>query len=335
MDNGVLSAIGDTPLIKLERAILGNRFALFAKLECLNPGGSIKDRPAYHILRHAWSRGDIDDRSVIVESSSGNMGIGLAQACRVYGLRFICVIDPKTTAQNIQMLETYGAEIQLVSEPDPVSGEFLPARIQRVKDLIEEIPGAFWPNQYANEMSSMAHYETTMHEIASALKGRIDYLFCATSTCGTIMGCSEYVRDHGMQTRIVAVDAVGSLIFGSTSGERLIPGLGAGLRPPLCRPEAVQCCVHVTDLECVVGCRRLMEREGLLVGGSSGGAFSAVERLADEIPDGSVCVVIFPDRGERYLDTIYSDAWVRAHLGDACSLWSGTPASTPLLQAVR
>jgi cysteine synthase A len=320
MYQGILSAIGNTPLIELRRAVPGAPFRLFAKLEALNPGGSAKDRPAWSILRHALASGRIGPGTVVVESSSGNMGIGLAQACRVYGLRFICVIDPKTAPQNVRLLELYGAEIDLVTEREPVSGEFLQARIARVGHLLGEIPGSFWPNQYANEMCSMAHYETTMHEIASALKGEVDFLFCATSTCGTITGCAEYVRDHGMRTQIMAVDAVGSRIFAMEPGPRLIPGFVVGFRPSLCRTELVSRCVHVSDVDCVTGCRHLLRSEGLLAGGSSGGVLAAVMWLQDEIPTGAQCVMILPDRGECYLDTVYSDVWVREKLGNLTCL---------------
>lgn len=314
MREGILSTIGNTPLVRLTRVIPDAPFSLYAKLEALNPGGSAKDRPAFNMLKAAWESGVIGPGSVVVESSSGNMGIGLAQACALYGLRFLCVVDPKAAAQNVRMLEIYGAEIVRVTEPDPASGEFLQARLQRVQRLLREIPGSFWPNQYANGMNSMSHYEGTMHEIAAALKGEVDYLFCATSTCGTITGCAEYVRDHGMSTRVIAVDALGSLIFGERKGPRMIPGIGAGLRPQLCRPELVDRCVYVTDMDCVVGCRRLVRREGFLAGGSSGAVISAVEKLRHEIPPDAVCVAILPDRGERYLDTVYSDDWVRDRL---------------------
>jgi cysteine synthase A len=317
---GILSAIGNTPLVELKKVIPKLPFRLFAKLEALNPGGSAKDRPALGILQHALSSGRLREGSVVIESSSGNMGIGLAQACRIFGLRFICVIDPRTAPQNVRLLRLYSAEIDLVTMPDPATGEFLQARVSRVRELLQRIPGSFWPNQYANEANAMAHYETTMHEIASALKGEVDYLFCATSTCGTITGCAEYARDHGMSTQIVAVDAVGSRIFGEVSGKRLIPGFGAGFRPDLCRTELVSRCVHVSDLDCVTGCRRLLGSEGLLAGGSSGGVLVAVDRLKGEIPAGAHCVMILPDRGERYLDTVYSDDWVCEHLGLASCL---------------
>lgn len=317
---GILSTVGNTPLIRLNRFVADAKFSLFAKMESFNPGGSIKDRPALTILREAFSAGVVRPDSVIVESSSGNMGIGLAQACRYYGLRFICVVDPKTTHQNLQLLRAYGAEVDYVAQPDPETGEFLPARINRVKALLAEIPSAFWPNQYANLNNPMSHYRT-MGEIAAALEGRIDYLFVATSTCGTVRGCAEYARDHGIATRIIAVDAYGSLIFGDVKAKRLLPGMGAGLRPPLCDVSLVDQCVHVTDLECVTGCRRLVATEAILAGGSSGGVVAAVAKIKDQIPDGSVCVAILPDRGERYLDTVYSDDWVREHFGDVERLW--------------
>lgn len=320
---GVLSAVGNTPLVRLERVYPGLPFQLYGKLEALNPGGSIKDRPAIEILEQAMSSGEIGRGSVIVESSSGNMGIGLAQACAVYGLRLICVVDAKASKQNIAILEAYGAQIDYVPEPDPATGEFLQARLNRVRDLMAEIPGAFWPNQYANERNAGSHYRTTMHEVATALGGKVDFVFCATSTCGTVRGCGEYVRDHrgqGMSTRVVAVDAKGSLIFSDVKAKRMFPGMGAGLRPPLCDLGVIDDFILVSDLECVAGCRRLVRREGILAGASSGGLIAAVDLFRDKIPAGSNAVVILPDRGERYLDTVYSDDWVREHLGEVPDL---------------
>lgn len=319
--DGILSAIGGTPLVALRRMVRGRRFDLFGKLEALNPGGSIKDRPAVSILQHALEAGEIGSDAVIVESSSGNMGIGLAQACRYYGLRFICVVDPKAAAANLRMMRAYGAEVERVTEPDPESGEFLQARLHRVGELLRTVEGAFWPNQYANHQNPRAHYEGTIDEVVSALGGRVDFLFVATSTCGTIRGCGEYVRDRGLSTRVVAVDAVGSLIFSDVKAPRRIPGLGAGLRPPLCDISLIDECVHVTDLDCVVGCRKLVAREAILAGGSSGGVLRAVEKLGDQIPDGARCVAILPDRGERYMETIFCDEWVRDHFGEVEHLW--------------
>lgn len=318
---GVLTAVGETPIVLLRKVYPNLPFQLYAKLEALNPGGSIKDRPAREILREAIQRGEVDRNTVIVESSSGNMGIGLAQACAYYGLRFICVVDIKATRQNLQLLEIYGAEISRVTEPDPATGELLPARIQRVRELLVEHGNAFWPNQYANEENSGAHFRTTMQEVATALDHRVDFLLCATSTCGTVRGCGEYVRKHRMSTRIVAVDSVGSLIFSNQQGPRYLPGMGAGVRPPLCDLRFIDEHVLISDLECVLACRRLVRKEGILAGASSGGLIAAVDKLRDRIPAGANCVIILPDRGERYVDTVYSDTWVREHFGEVSGLW--------------
>jgi len=317
---GILSLIGNTPLLELERFYAGAGFRVFAKLEGFNPGGSIKDRPAVAILEDGLRSGVIGPDTVIVESSSGNMGIGLAQACRYHGLRLICVVDCKTAATNIQVLRAYGAEIDCVDEPDPATGELLQARLDRVQELLQQTENAFWPNQYANLKNPGSHYQTTMREIAAAL-GRIDFLFVATSTCGTIRGCGEYIRDHGLATRVIAVDAVGSLIFGDRKAKRMIPGLGAGIKPPLCDISLIDQCIHVDDLDCLIGCRRMMAREACLVGGSSGGVLMAVEKFRSHIPAGAACAVILPDRGERYLDTLFCDAWARQYFGGVESLW--------------
>lgn len=333
MKESILSTIGHTPLVKLTRVLPDCPFCLFAKLEGFNPGGSAKDRPALYILLEAMRTGTIKPWTVVIESSSGNLGIGLAQACRYLGLRFICVVDPKTTTQNIRILKAYGAEIDQVTQPDPATGEFLQARINRVQLLLETIEDSFWTNQYANLSNAQAHYQTTMHEIVTELDGRIDYLLVSTSTCGTLRGCAEYVRDHRLGTKIFAVDAHGSVIFGGQPAKRLIPGHGAARRPELFRAGLAEQCVHVTDLDCVVGCRRLVWSEGILAGGSSGGVLMALEQVKDQIPRGATCVLIFHDRGERYLDTIYSDEWVEEHFGDTIQLRQDQPEPQPCMMA--
>jgi len=320
MNEGILSAIGNTPLIRLTKVMPDAPFYLYAKLEALNPGGSMKDRPAISIIQNGIETGAIQPDTVIVESSSGNMGIGLAQACCYLGLRFICVVDPKTTSQNLSILRAYGAEIDLVSEPDRITGEFLQARLDRVKQLLRSINNSYWPNQYANRYNSAGH-RRTMQEILTSLGGEVDYLFCATSTCGTMRGCAEYVRDHKLKTKIMAVDAEGSVIFGGQRKKRLIPGHGAAIVPELYQPGLVDEFIHVSDLDCVVGCRRLARQEAIIAGGSSGAILMAVESIRHNIPANAVCVIILADRGERYLDTIYSDEWVIKHFGDVSHLW--------------
>jgi N-(2-amino-2-carboxyethyl)-L-glutamate synthase len=317
---GVLSAIGNTPLVELKKVYNGSHFRLFAKMEGLNPGGSAKDRPAVSILEHGLETGAVKRGGVVIESSSGNMGIGLAQACAYYGLRLICVVDSKTTSSNLQLLKAYGAEVELVTKADPITGEFLQARLNRVQELLANIKGSFWPNQYANEYNPIAHRQT-VREILAALDGGLDYLFVAVSTCGTIRGCSEYIKQMGLSTKVYAVDAAGSVIFGGQKRKRLIPGHGAAIRPKLYRPGLADECIFVTDVDCVVGCRRLAQQEGILAGGSSGAVLMAVDQARPFIQNDSVCVMILPDKGERYLDTIYSDDWVLEHFGDISHMW--------------
>jgi 2,3-diaminopropionate biosynthesis protein SbnA len=316
--SSILETIGNTPVVRLGKLFAGSGLEVFAKLESLNPGGSIKDRPAYNIITRAMESGEITKDTTIVESSSGNFAIGLAQMCAYLGLRLVCVVDIKTTAQNVRIIEAYGARVDLVSEPDPITKEYLQARLKRVRQILASVPNSFWPNQYVNRNNSGSHFGTTMPEIVDLLGQDIDYVFLATSTCGTLRGCAEYLRERGMATRIVAVDAMGSVIFGRPSGKRLLPGHGAGIVPKLFAPDLADDVVHVSDLDCVVGCRRLVQHEAILAGASSGGIITAIERLvADEkLRRPARCVAILPDRGERYLDTVYSDSWVQSHFGE-------------------
>jgi len=323
MSGGILRAIGGTPLVHLEKVFASKQFNCFAKLEGLNPGGSSKDRPSVAIIERALQTGEINSDTLIVEGSSGNTGIGLALVCAYHGLRFRCLIDPKVTQQNVDILTAYGAEIEMIEHPDPETGEFLPAKLKRINEILEDVENSFWVDQYASGENSGAHYRSTVKEILRDLDGHmLDYLFVATATCGTIRGCLDYLTDHGYPTKVIAVDALGSQIFSNRKHDRLIPGLGSAICPQLTPTDGVHKTVYVNDVDCVTGCRRLARTEAILAGGSSGGVISAVEQMSNEIPEGSTVVVLLPDRGERYLNTIYSDAWVRENLGDISHHWS-------------
>ncbi|MFF4404877.1 2,3-diaminopropionate biosynthesis protein SbnA [Streptomyces sp. NPDC001262] len=326
---GILDAVGNTPLVELSNLFPGFGSRIFVKMERFNPGGSIKDRSALSMLMDGIHNGSlVPGRSVVVESSSGNLAIGIAQICRYFGIGFICVVDAKTTRQNLALLSAYGAEVEVVRTPHPETGEYLDARLARVRELVATVPGAYWPNQYANPLNPRAHRET-MREIAEALDGRVDYLFAPVSTFGTLRGCAEYIAQHSMDTTVVAVDAVGSAIFGQPPARRLIPGHGASVPPALLDPSCADQVVHVDDLDCIVACRRLVLREGILAGGSSGAAAAALWKTAGRIPDGSRCVLVFPDGGDRYIDTVYSDDWVAEHFGEVSHLWKNAPVSAP------
>ena len=314
--SGVTRAIGGTPLVELTRLLPNAKFKLYAKLEGTNPGGSSKDRPALEMICQAYEQGVIQEETVVIESSSGNMGVGLAQACRYFRLRFVCVVDINTTPQNINIMRAYGAEIDVVAEPDPQSNEFLQARLKRVKDLLERYEHSFWPNQYANEFNWRAQ-EAITAEIVEDLSGSVDHLFCAVGTSGTLRGCAEYCARHELGTRIHAVDAVGSVIFGYPSDRRLVPGHGAGRVPEILDVTLVDELHRVTDYDCVVGCRELVNKEAILAGGSSGGVVTALVRAAESLASGTNCVMVLSDRGERYLDTIYCNSWVERHFPEA------------------
>ncbi|CUR56192.1 Cystathionine beta-synthase [metagenome] len=309
--------VGGTPLVRLRRLARGGPGAprLFAKLERANPGGSAKDRPAQRMVDQAWRAGTIGPGSTIVESSSGNLGVALAQQARARGLRFICVIDPRTPATTRRLIEAYGGQVHLVDRPDATTGDWLTARIAAVRHLLTEVPSAWWPNQYASADNAAAHAEGTMREVVDALDGEIAAVLIATSSTGTIVGASDHLRQRGLSSLVYAVDAAGSVLFGGARGPRELPGFGAGLVPPLAeraRPDAV---LRATDLDCVVGCRRLVDREALLMGASSGAVVRAAERVLHRFGPDDNLVLVMHDGGERYLDTVYDDAWVEEHLG--------------------
>lgn len=275
----------------------------------------MKDRPAARMIQDALQDGLLSAGSTVVESTSGNMGVGLAQACRYHGLKLICVVDERAHETNIRKLRAYGADVRVVTQADVGAADLLSARLEIVRQIVESTPDAFWPNQYANSSNSAAHADGTMREIDEALAGDLDYLLVATSTAGTLRGCHDYLRERGRATRLVAVDAVGSALFGGIRAPREVPGFGAGVETELSQPAVFDELIRLSDLDCVVGCRRLVEREALFVGGSSGAVAVALERLCPLIPRGSRCAMVFPDSGSGYLRTIYDDDWVSDTLG--------------------
>lgn len=315
MSDGILDAIGDTPLVALHRYLERSDLQLWGKLEAVNPGGSAKDRPAARMLADAWADGRLRPGSTVIESSSGNMGVGLAQACGRYGVALICVTDSRASPATIATMRALGADVRIVTEPDPATGDLLAARLALVASLLADVPDAFWTDQYANPSNAAAHQDGTMAEILDDLDDDLDYVFVATSTTGTLRGCTDVLRARGLRTQVVAVDAAGSALFGGVRGPRLLPGFGAGVETALSAGASFEHLARVSDLDCVVGCRRLAAREAILAGASGGGAMAAMDRLAPTMAPGSRCAVILADGGTRYLDTVYDDAWVQERLG--------------------
>jgi cysteine synthase A len=312
---GILKTIGNTPLVELSNLFDKTSINFFAKLESINPGGSIKDRTALNMLENAIENGKINKNTTVIESTSGNLGIGLAQVCAYHKLKFICIVDPKANIQNINIIKAYGGKVDYVSEPEPQTGEFLQARLKRAEMLCQKNSDVFWINQYSNVDNPLAHHET-MREILEQLNEQVNYLFCAVSTCGTIRGCAEYIHKRKLNVQIFAVDVKGSKIFDNEEAIRQFPGMGAGVRTIHCDDELINGYILVSELDCIRYCHHLVAQEGILAGASSGGVVAAVKAMQNKMKNGSTCVMIFPDRGDRYLNTLYSEEWIKQNFGE-------------------
>ncbi len=309
------SFIGDTPLVPLRRIFKSRHgITVYAKLELCSVGGSMKDRAAFNMVQQALLKKAVRPGDAIIESSSGNMGIGLALACKYYGLQFTCVIDERTSEHTVDVLQSLGANIVRVSSDDLKGGEtLLEGRLRILKHIVETQRNVYWTNQYANPANSEA-YAMMMEEICARLGKEPDYIFCATGTCGTIRGCSDHIQKAGLHTKVIAVDAIGSVIFGGKPEPRLLPGHGAALKPDLFRGGMCEEVIHINEKEAVTGCHKLRDSEAIFAGGSSGAIISALEKMYTRLSNESTVVLILPDRGERYLSTIYDASWVKKHI---------------------
>jgi N-(2-amino-2-carboxyethyl)-L-glutamate synthase len=282
---------------------------LFAKLEYVNPVGSIKDRPAYWILQRAVDRGEICEETTVIESSSGNFATALATFTHLLGLRFIPVIDPNISGTYESFLRRICPTVVKVEDRDDTGG-YLKTRLQKVKELCATIPNAYWTNQYGNPDAMEAHYELTATEICADFDS-LDYVFLGVSTAGTIAGISRRLKEHYHNIRIVAVDTEGSVIFGGAPRRRHIPGIGSSIVPQLLSHAKIDDVVLISERETVQACQELLTTHGLFVGGSSGTAFAAVKRYAARISASEHPTVLFlcADRGTPYLDTVFDPVW--------------------------
>ena len=283
---------------------------LFAKLEYVNPVGSIKDRAAYWILARAAERGEICEETTVIESSSGNFAAALAAFTRLVGLRFIPVIDPNISATYESFLRRLCPTVVKVEERDDTGG-FLKTRLQKVKELCATTPNAYWTNQYGNTDAMEAHYELTAREICADFPS-LHYAFIGVGTAGTIAGVSRRLKERYPNVRIIAVDAEGSVIFGGAPRKRHIPGIGSSIVPPLLSHAKIDDVVLVSERETVQACQELLLTHGLFVGGSSGTVFAAVQRYAAWMqgPKNPTVLFLCADRGTPYLDTVFDPTWV-------------------------
>ncbi|MBV1780219.1 cysteine synthase family protein [Paeniglutamicibacter sp. ABSL32-1] len=302
-----------TPTVKLERLFGRPEIEVFAKLDLLQLSGSTKERTASSLIGSLMASGRLEPGGLIVESTSGNLGIALARQSGVRGIGFVAVVDENANRSALELMRAYGARIELVRTP--VDGNKLAARRQRVQELLGENPGAVTTNQYGSPDNPDAHFTTTMPEFMDAVDGRLDMLFVATSTTGTLLGCQRYLRLHHPETKLVAVDAVGSVLFGGEEGVRRFPGLGAGIVPELALQADPDVVCRIDEIDMVRGCRMLARREGILAGASTGAIVAAMGRDLPGIEEGTRIGFLVHDSGVPYLHTVYDDDWVRSNLG--------------------
>jgi 2,3-diaminopropionate biosynthesis protein SbnA len=288
---------------------------LYLKCEGFNFAGSIKIKAATEMVDAAELGGTLRPGDTLVESSSGNLGVALSLVATSRGYGFVCVTDSRCTLGARQLMQTLGAEVHVITEPHPETG-LLGARIEHVRRLCAENGNRIWLNQYTNPGNWQAHYRTTGPQIAGCFP-HADIAFIGAGTTGTLMGCARYLREHRPRMRLVAIDTVGSVTFGTPPAPRMIPGLGTGVRPALLDESYVDDVVHVPEIDTVRMCRRLV-RGGFLFGGSTGTVVSgALTWLTRHFPDSGVtAVAIAPDLGDRYLDTVYHDQWVADLYGE-------------------
>jgi cystathionine beta-synthase len=310
--DSILDAIGETPLVRLSRIGADVRPQLVAKIEMVNPGGSIKDRIALGLIEAAEREGKLKPGGTIVEPTSGNTGTGLAIAAVLKGYHVIAVMPDKMSKEKIDLLRAYGAEVVVAPTEVPPDS---PESYYRVADrLTEEIPGAFQPNQYFNQANPEAHYRVTGPEIWRQTGGQLTHFVAGVGTGGTITGAGRYLREQSPEIEIVGADPVGSVYSGGEAKPYLVEGVGEDFWPESFDPSVVDRYVTVSDRDSFLWTRRLAETEGILAGGSSGMALHAALEVARGIDDpGAMVLVVLPDGGRSYLSKVYNDAWMRQY----------------------
>ncbi len=303
-----LDAMGNTPLVRLRRVTRGVRPTVLAKLEMLNPGGSVKDRIGIRMIEAAERAGMLKPGGTLVEPTSGNTGHGLAIAAAIKGYKCIFVMPDKMSQEKVALLRAYGAEV--VITPTAVPPES-PESYYRVADrLTEEIPGAFQPNQYFNQVNPDTHFESTGPEIWEQTEGRIDVLVAGVGTGGTITGIGRYLKKRNPAVTVVGADPEGSVFSGDEPRPYLVEGIGEDFWPSTFDPAVVDRYVKVSDRDSFITARAVTRQEGILVGGSGGTAVFAALTVARELPEDKLVVVVLPDTGRNYLSKLYSDSWM-------------------------
>ncbi|MGZ4132713.1 MAG: cystathionine beta-synthase [Actinomycetota bacterium] len=306
-----LDAMGDTPLVRLHSVTRGLRPTILAKLEMLNPGGSVKDRIGIRMIEDAEARGLLRPGGTIVEPTSGNTGHGLAIAAAIRGYRCIFVMPDKMSQEKISLLRAYGAEVVITPTAVPRGS---PESYYSVADrLAQEIPGAYQPNQYFNPVNPQTHEETTGPEIWRQTDRKVDVFVAGVGTGGTITGVGRYLKRMKPEVTIVGADTEGSVYTGDEPRPYLTEGIGEDFWPDTFDPSVVDRWVRVPDRDAFLTARAVTRQEGILVGGSCGSAVYAALTVARDYGEDATIVVLLPDTGRQYLSKLYSDAWMRQY----------------------
>jgi N-(2-amino-2-carboxyethyl)-L-glutamate synthase len=301
--------IGNTPAVPLTVSRRADQRTVLAKLEWCNPTGSAKDRTALGIIEAMNRVAPFAPYDVVVESTSGNLGLAMTRLLLQIDCRLVAVVDPNTPERTRTGLAAAGAEVVLVDEPDPFGG-YLLTRLRKVQELCDAHPHYRWSNQYENPANPSIHERTTGPEIVRESGGDVDAVYVAVSTGGTLAGVSRHLRAAAPRARIVAVDAVGSRALGGRAGPRLLSGIGASRVSIFLTPESYEEAVYVRDVDAFALCRLVLADTGVAIGGSSGSVLDACishlyRRNAPRLP---VCVLA--DGGDRYANSFYDDDWL-------------------------
>lgn len=308
----LVEQIGNTPVQAIYLELDGTPRAAFLKLEGANPGGSVKARTAYSLIRYLEEYKLLQRNSVILESTSGNLGVALAMIAKARGYHFRAITDLKATQENVAKMQLLDAEVEIISKHDRTGG-YLLSRLERIEDLCRASSRYIWTNQYSNVANPAVHYKQTGPELYRQMNGNIDVVFVAVSTGGTLAGIGRYFREVSPQTRIIGVDVKGSVVFGTPPGPRILTGIGAARPSDFITRDVYDTYMLVGDEEAFAFCHALYDGTGIRVGGSSGAVLAACARYLAEHPEVKRPACLCPDTGENYVSSIFNQHWLEQH----------------------